>query len=155
MDHMLALLGDHQPCFLLKELFLQQVPDHVRLAVTNSVSVSQRQPTTIPTTVDEGDIRPLSVSATVVTRRVKSSGLCFYHAKFGTKATKCLPPCNFGVSGNALAGTCPCCWSSQISQHLPFRPLPQNTARSIISTRMARRCMPEPAASTHTSLPSQ
>ena len=123
MDHMLALLGDHQPCFLFKELFLQQLPDHVRLAVTNSVKTEFRQlakeadtffsagkkcctatPTAVQTTtLDECVPQPLSVAA--VPRRAKPSGLCFYHAKFGTKAKKCLPPCNFAVSGNAPAGT--------------------------------------------------
>ncbi|XP_034459925.1 uncharacterized protein LOC117772693 [Hippoglossus hippoglossus] len=33
-----------------------------------------------------------------------SSGLCFYHEKFGPKAYRCRPPCRFGGSGNARAG---------------------------------------------------
>lgn len=125
MDHMLALLGDHRPCFLFKELFLQQLPDHVRLAITNSVKSDYRQLAreadlflsagkkcfaaslaTCPTaTGDEGEIRPASISATAVTRRMKQPVLCFYHARFGNKAKRCIPSCNFGASGNALAGT--------------------------------------------------
>ena len=30
MDRMLALLGDHQPCFLFRELFLQHMPSDIR-----------------------------------------------------------------------------------------------------------------------------
>ncbi len=36
MDHMLALLGDHSPDFLFRELFLRQLPGQVRLALANS-----------------------------------------------------------------------------------------------------------------------
>lgn len=125
MDHMLALLGDHQPCFLFKELFLQQLPDQVRLAVTNSVKTDFRQlareadtffsagkkcfaatpATALSAAIDESAPQPLSIAATAVSRRVKPSGMCFYHAKFGNRAKKCLPPCNFSASGNALAAT--------------------------------------------------
>ena len=124
MDHMLALLGDHQPCFLFKELFLQQLPEQVRLALANSSITDFRQlareadtffsagkkcfaatpPSTSSATSDDHMHQPYSISATTaVPRRAKQSGgLCFYHAKFGNKAKKCLPPC---TSGNAPAAT--------------------------------------------------
>ena len=34
MDSMLSLLGDHKPCFLFKHIFMQQLPDHVRVGLT-------------------------------------------------------------------------------------------------------------------------
>ena len=124
MDHMLALLGDHQPCFLFKELFLQQLPDQIRLPLTSSVKVDLRELakeadvffsagrktfsvtplTNTSTACEECMHQPHthSVSASAVARREKSS-LCFYHGKFGNKAKKCLPPCSW--SGNALAAT--------------------------------------------------
>lgn len=121
MDHMLALLGNHEPCFLFKELFLQQLPDQVRFSMANSVKTDFRHlareadiffsagkkcfAATAAATSGEYGFQPLSVSATAVARRVRPSGLCFYHAKFGNKAKKCLPPCNFSVAGNALAAT--------------------------------------------------
>ena len=43
MDHMLALLGDHQPCFIFKEIFLQQLLDQVRLALPNTTITDFRQ----------------------------------------------------------------------------------------------------------------
>ncbi|KAL7857065.1 hypothetical protein SRHO_G00159640 [Serrasalmus rhombeus] len=36
MDHMLSLLGDHPPCFLFRELFLQQLPGDARAALAGS-----------------------------------------------------------------------------------------------------------------------
>lgn len=106
MDHMMALLGDLRPCFLLKELFLQQLPNNVRLAVTNSVKSDYRQLAreadlflsagkkccvamlaNCPTaTRDKVEIRPDSVTAVAGTRRMKQPGLCSYDARFGIEA---------------------------------------------------------------------
>ena len=36
------------------------------------------------------------------TRNVDVAGMCFYHARFGSKAKKCTPPCTF--LGNNQAG---------------------------------------------------
>ena len=33
-----------------------------------------------------------------------TSGLCFYHTRFGSKARKCRPPCKFTMTGNDSAG---------------------------------------------------
>ncbi|GFR95204.1 Gag pol protein [Elysia marginata] len=30
LDNMLSLLGQHQPCFLFRQIFLQQLPEQVR-----------------------------------------------------------------------------------------------------------------------------
>ncbi|GFO31446.1 Gag Pol protein [Plakobranchus ocellatus] len=35
-DNMLSLLGQHQPCFLFKQIFLQQLPDHIRTPLSMS-----------------------------------------------------------------------------------------------------------------------
>lgn len=121
MDNMLALLGDHRPCFLFRELFLQQLPEQVRSALANSVitdfrqlakeadtffSAGKRCFTATHATTPVDPIHPAgSISATAVARRQRPSGLCFYHMKFGSKARKCLPPCNFSESGNATAAT--------------------------------------------------
>ncbi len=43
MDHMLALLSEHKPCFLFKELFLQQLPKNVRTALANSTVTDYRE----------------------------------------------------------------------------------------------------------------
>jgi len=127
MDHMLALLGNHQPCFLFKELFLQQLPDQVRLNLANSVikdfrllakeadiifSAGKKCFAAMNLATHSGTMgeqghppSPLFISTAAIAHRTKPSGLCFYHAKFGNRARKCLPPCNFSASGNALAAT--------------------------------------------------
>ena len=38
MDKMLALLGNHEPCFLFRHIFLQQLPDFIRAPLANSAS---------------------------------------------------------------------------------------------------------------------
>ena len=35
-DSMLALVGDHKPCFILKQIFLRQLPEKVRVPLANS-----------------------------------------------------------------------------------------------------------------------
>ena len=46
----------------------------------------------------------LTAVATVSHRQRSDTSLCFYHAKFGSRAKKCLPPCSFRGTGNARAG---------------------------------------------------
>ena len=36
MDEMLALLGDHPPCFIFKQLFLERLPDDIRAQLVDS-----------------------------------------------------------------------------------------------------------------------
>lgn len=44
-------------------------------------------------------------AATAVSHRERSdNGLCFYHAKFGSRARQCRSPCSFRGTGNARAG---------------------------------------------------
>ncbi|RUS81701.1 hypothetical protein EGW08_010563 [Elysia chlorotica] len=42
MDNMLSLLGDHKPCFLFRQLFMQQLPDNVRASLANSTCTDYR-----------------------------------------------------------------------------------------------------------------
>ena len=42
MDSMLSLLGDHKPCFLFKHIFMQQLPDHVRIPLASSNTADYR-----------------------------------------------------------------------------------------------------------------
>ena len=36
MDEMLALLGDHSPCFLFQQLFLERLPEDIRVQLVDS-----------------------------------------------------------------------------------------------------------------------
>lgn len=127
MDRMLDLLGEHRPDFLFTQLFLRQLPTQVRAALANTTITDCRRlaeeadkfflasqghcaaaffPAHVATVT--GDDSTL-IGATTSRRQQSSgpqqlTGLCFYHAKFGSKATKCRSPCSFGGLGNARAG---------------------------------------------------
>ena len=36
MDEMLALLGDHPPCLLFKQLFLERLPEDIRIQLVDA-----------------------------------------------------------------------------------------------------------------------
>ena len=104
MDNMLSLLGNHNPCFLFKHLFMQQLPEYVRTPLSSSSETDCRK------LAQEADKyyasgRPVhlsSVSVDVV-RRPKSTlprdtpvpGICWYHRRFGNRAKTCVAPCQF------------------------------------------------------------
>ena len=118
MDNMLALLGNHRPCFIFRELFLQQLPAPVRSALANSPVKDFRKlareadefhlaacssPAFTPLTAA---VQPI-LNATAQTRlalphatQQQMPGLCYYHSRFGKK---CHPPCTFSKAGNTEA----------------------------------------------------
>lgn len=107
MDSMLSLLGTHQPCFLFKHLFLQQLPEYVRTPLATSTLVDCRQlaleadmyyhagtgphvdslvkPKSKPPDADSGG---------------KESNTCWYHWKYGQHAQRCQAPCRFATRKN-------------------------------------------------------
>ena len=113
MDNMLSLLGQHRPCFLFRQIFLQQLPEHVRTPLAVS---------------DTSDYRALALEADKLFLASRSSkshtsldipaqcndtgshvdATCWYHQKYGDKAKKCLPTCpkfkRKRDQGNARAG---------------------------------------------------
>ena len=117
MAAMLALLPEgEQPGFLFKSLFLRRLPVELR---EHLVSREFDSPHDMAKFADGlWDARNASTSAvSAVGRRGGSpkrqqspyrgkkkanrNGLCFYHHKFGVKASRCEPPCNW--SGNDQA----------------------------------------------------
>ncbi|GFO20786.1 hypothetical protein PoB_004729100 [Plakobranchus ocellatus] len=44
MDKMLALLGDHRPCFLFRYIFLRLLPEAIRAPLANSSNNSDYRP---------------------------------------------------------------------------------------------------------------
>ena len=144
--HMQQLLGDDaagSDSTLLKELFLQRLPDNVRMVLASAgegktleelAQLADRIVTAAPLSVagvtkhltqEEVDqlrteiarlretVTSLATPAPPARQRSPSprrlrlqsppptTGLCWYHARFGTKARKCTPPCSF--SGNEKA----------------------------------------------------
>ncbi len=106
MDEMLALLGDHPPCLLFEQLFLERLPEDIRTQLVDVTIVDHRE---LARRADAlWAARDMSASANAVQKRqatgrrqkVKApqDSLCFYHRKFGEAAKKCQEPCTW--SGN-------------------------------------------------------
>lgn len=114
MDEMLALLGDHKSCLLFEELFRQQLPADIRMAMANADFSDPRiaaqladqlwasRPQPFAATVDSEPSSQLTDVAAVRHSDRKRSDLCYFHRKFGPKARQCSPPCSF--QGNGQAG---------------------------------------------------
>ncbi len=114
MDEMLALMDGHATCFLFEQLFLEQLPDDVRLQLANadfsdarkvalladSLCLAKEQRPALLNRVEP--TRPPKSDRASATRNADMAGMCFYHARFGSKAKKCTPPCIF--TGNDRAG---------------------------------------------------
>lgn len=110
MDEILALLDGHKPCLLAEQIFLEQLPEDIRMQIADS---------------DFADPRALALRADILSLAKQQSAAhtihrvstqkddskrnftrqqdwCFYHAKFREQARKCQPPCKY--PGNELAG---------------------------------------------------
>ncbi len=109
LDRMLALVPTgKEPGFLLKKVFLRQLPADIQAIVT------QQEYSSLRDLAKAADKHFLSTGSTINAtfrnerppRKAPSSDnkeeVCFYHKKFGDKATKCRDPCKF--SGNGTAG---------------------------------------------------
>ncbi|XP_054862562.1 uncharacterized protein LOC129347893 [Amphiprion ocellaris] len=122
MDDMLSLLGSDEGGFLFPHIFLRQLPREVRAALANSpllaagdfrglaeeadrVLLASRRVTVQSATMDPQQMSPTdpAVVSAVSARARRGSPLCFYHRRFGVKARRCVPPCTFDSSGNAVA----------------------------------------------------
>lgn len=124
MDRMLAFLDGHPPCFLFRALFLQRMPDSVRSTLVHSKvedcrelakaadalwSAHQHSTNTVSgystnTELDSSNnLMTGSFSRRGGQQKITSTApvkLCWYHAKHGEKASRCLQPCSFSSSGN-------------------------------------------------------
>ena len=120
MDSMLAILGDHEPCFLFRRLFERQLPENIQTILANSDITDCNELAKAAQKVNKPDVYgEHAVRKTVVPtpkKKVSTSsekpsstddGYCCYHNTYGAKARRCNPPCNFHSSkplGNARAG---------------------------------------------------
>jgi len=110
MHNMQVLLGDHQPCFLFRELFLQKMPENIKTALVSMQITNCRK---LATAADElfnsqsnletNAVRAFPQHTAKATVKKNRSGFCYFHEKFGDKAFKCQFPCSFKRSGNDKA----------------------------------------------------
>ena len=108
MDEMLVLLGNHQACFIFKHLFLQHMPDDIRITLASEQTDDLRR------LAQKADALWLPRSQTPELCKVEQArprkqhqkinnqeDFCYYHRRYGKNARQCRPPCAF--QGNELA----------------------------------------------------
>ena len=112
MDEMLALLGEHPPCLLFEQLFLERLPEDIRIQLVDSEITDHRQLAKRADALwSSRDMESVANSM----QRQPSAGqkhnkpkasplhqLCYYHRTFGEAARRCRQPCTW--SGNEEAG---------------------------------------------------
>ena len=115
MDEMLALLGDHSPCLLFKQLFLERLPEDIRIqlvdAKIDNCRELARRADALWSSRDIPESYANAVQHKSPARRRTPKGkasvatpgkvLCYYHQKFGEAAYQCRQPCAW--SGNKEA----------------------------------------------------
>ena len=114
MDEMLALLGDHPPCLLFEQLFLERLPEDIRVQLVDAKIEDHRE---LARRADAlWAAKGMSPTASVILKKKpppqggrrdtasddSKSTLCYYHRRFGESARQCRPPCTW--SGNEQAG---------------------------------------------------
>lgn len=116
MDEMLALVADHTPCPLFEQLFLERLPDNIRIQLVDTKFDDLRH---LARRADAlwscQEMELSSINATTHHNRkpskmepskmepVPSRGLCYYHRIFGEKARHCRQPCSWPQSGKDQA----------------------------------------------------
>ena len=120
MNEMLSLMDEHKPCLLFEQVFLEQMPEDIRLLLadedfTDPRGVAARadvlwqakqqngatisRVTTMPQPVKR--VVPGAEAATAPNNANKTKW-CYYHQKWGADARRCRPPCTH--PGNATTG---------------------------------------------------
>jgi len=87
MDNMLALLGDHQPCFLFRHLFLQQLPGYIRTALATTTITDYRQlameADKYYVTAQQPRTTPIDTPTLQAVQKTSREVICWYHRKYG------------------------------------------------------------------------
>ena len=110
MDEMLSLLADHGFCFLAEQLFLEQLPEDIRLQLSNEDFTNPRALASkadvlwiakqqAATTINKVISQP---NGKITTRH---DGWCFYHKRFGDDARNCKAPCKHPAAPKIAAVT--------------------------------------------------
>ena len=107
MDYMLSLLDGHKPCLLAEQIFLEQLPEDLRvlLAVddfTDPRALALRADTLWLAKQQSASDPVHQVKVVRKDSNTSQQNYCYYHTRFGQKARKCHSPCKY--PGNAQAG---------------------------------------------------
>lgn len=105
MDKMLALLGDHKPCFLFRQIFLRMLPESIRAPLANSPNMTNYRAlakeadnlynSLTPSMRVCSSIQQTSLSPPMFTpdNLPELDTICWFHRKFGSNARRCTKPC--------------------------------------------------------------
>jgi len=114
MDEMLALLGDHPPCMLFEQLFLERLPEDIRVQLVDAKIEDHRELARRADALWAAKGMDPNTSAIQRKKPPPAGGrkgtpsdssketLCYYHRRFGDSARQCRPPCTW--PGNEQAG---------------------------------------------------
>jgi hypothetical protein len=125
MDEMLSLLDGHKPCMIFEQLFLEKLPESIRLLLadadfTNPAEVGKKADALWESTrlCEASSIHRIQSSTSVqhsltgpklkksanhahplagesTTEERKKKGWCFFHYRFEHKAKRCQEPCTY------------------------------------------------------------
>lgn len=119
MNDMLALMDGHKPCLLFEQLFLEQMPEDIRLLLASEdFSDPRRVAAKADILWQSKQCGAASIGLATIARPKaqapqpkpsrptgekdeSSEQWCFYHQRWGSGARRCRPPCAF--PGNAGA----------------------------------------------------
>lgn len=99
MERMLSLMESEKPGLLFEHLFLERMPASVRLALAqedfkNPREVAKKADILLATMQESAGSNDLPRTSTICAA-TKDDGVCFFHARFGEKARKCVKPCKY------------------------------------------------------------
>lgn len=109
MSTILHLYGPTQPSFLVKHIFLRALPEKLRQSLA-SVKMEDlrelaKEADRLAPMVERQVFQATDPGVDAAQRRPpKKDGLCFYHARFGARATRCRKPCTWSA-GNGSANS--------------------------------------------------
>ena len=107
MDKMLALLGDHPPCLLFNQLFVEHLPADIRIQLVDAKIEDHRALAKHADALWE--CRDAGMKSYAVHKpppmdnKQLTKTLCFYTRTFGEAAKQCRPPCSWTLR-NEKAG---------------------------------------------------
>ena len=121
MNEMLALLDGHKPCLLFEQLFLEQMPDDIRLIIADDdfsdprklaaradvLWLARQQSDTAINNAVLQRVSHASAHSDLITEISSANTTdkkkwCYYHRRWGSNARQCRPPC--AHPGNSTAG---------------------------------------------------
>ena len=115
MDRMLGLMGEEEPGFLFRRLFMERLPERIRTVLIHAKITDPRELAEAADRLHESfqatDLSSeTSVNKVSTHRRERKDrsdkskkDYCFYHARFGKRAHRCDQPCAWPAE-NSTAG---------------------------------------------------